>query len=136
MRSDCRSLFFGFDADENEVCVIAVDPWGKLVFLATFPLAEQSDLDLDTGPAAPIAATLAAFADAHEATAMCGFRIRTPLLQALARALGGGLRCVHPHELAASPLRSIAAPWCRSPIQANALRYALLAALACHGVRP
>jgi hypothetical protein len=95
MRIDGHCLFFGFEYKSDWLHAVAVDGWGHVVLRARFPLADGLDTNLEDGIAAPIAQMLAAFVQAHDAElAACGTSHNPPVLEALARHLGGPIRFV------------------------------------------
>jgi len=93
-------LFFGFEYSfERTVYVVALDPTGRPLLRVCFPLHDRCDTDLETGAAADIATALVAFAAAHDALPVCGTDEDPPVLEALARRLGGTVRYVSAVEL-------------------------------------
>jgi len=50
-------LFFGFEYHCYAVYVIALDPTGRPVLRVTFPLHDRGAANLETGPAADVAAS-------------------------------------------------------------------------------
>lgn len=122
-------LFFGFEYREHRVAVIALDGCGTLLLRACFPLTATHDVDLDDGAAADIAATLEAFLRVHEAAAVCGADETPPVLEALARRLGGPVRYVSGLELDRQGLPGYS-PLARFELGVDAHHRALLGALA------
>jgi hypothetical protein len=121
-------LFFGFEYHfERMVYVVALDPTGRPLLRACFPLHDRGDTDLETGPAADIATALVGFAEAHDALPVCGTDEEPPVLAALARRLGGPVRYVSAVELERTALPGV--PPHREPGCAAHQR-ALLAGLA------
>ena len=92
-------LFIGFEYHCYSVYVIALDPTGTPVLRVTFPLRDRGNANLETGPAADLAASLVAFVHAHDADPVCGTDDDPAVLTALARHLGGAVRCVSTTEL-------------------------------------
>src|SRR5512136_175301 len=92
-------LFFGFEYGDHSVYVLALDPTGRAVLRVSFPLSDRGDVDLDSGPAADIATALLAFVHAHNAEPVCGTDEDPPVLEALARRLGGPIRYLSSCEL-------------------------------------
>jgi hypothetical protein len=122
-------LFFGFEYDCYSVYVIALDPTGRAVLRVTFPLTDRGDTDLDDGPAADLATSLVAFVQAHHAEPVCGTDEDPPVLEALARRLGGAVRYLSPCELDRTALPGFTLAARREPGSAAHQR-ALLAGLA------
>jgi len=123
-------IFFGFEYSfERTVYVVALDPTGRPLLRVCFPLHDRCDTDLETGAAADIATALVAFAEAHDAVPVCGTDEDPPVLEALARRLGGTIRYVSDVELerTASP---DAAPVTHRRLGSAAHQRALLAGLA------
>jgi hypothetical protein len=92
-------LFFGFEYHYYSVYVIALDATGHPVLRVTFPLHDCGNANLKSGPAAALATSLLAFVHAHEAQPVCGTDEDPAVLVALARHLGGSVRCVSDLEL-------------------------------------
>lgn len=123
-------LFFGFEYHyERTVYVVALDPTGRPVLRVCFPLHDRGDTDLETGAAATIATALVAFAAAHDALPVCGTDEDPPVLEALARRLGGTVRYVSDVELARTAPPD-AAPVTHRALGGAAHQRALLAGLA------
>lgn len=122
-------LFFGFEYDCYSVYVIALDPTGKAVLRVTFPLADRGNADLDTGPAADLATSLVAFVHAHNAQPVCGTDEDPPVLEALARRLGGSVRYLSSCELDRTAPPGFT-PYTRREPGCSAHQRALLAGLA------
>jgi hypothetical protein len=122
-------LFFGFEYDCYSVYVIALDPTGRAVLRVTFPLADRGDTNLDDGPAADLATSLVAFVHAHHAEPVCGTDEDPPVLEALARRLGGAVRYLSLCELDRTALPGFPRTARREPGSAAHQR-ALLAGLA------
>jgi len=92
-------LFFGFEYECHAVHVIALAPTGRAVLRVTAPISDHHDTDLDEGAAADLAVSLAAFVRAHDALPVCGTDEDPPVLEALAKRLGGVVRYVSDREL-------------------------------------
>jgi hypothetical protein len=92
-------LFFGFEYDCHLVHVIALDPSGRAVLRATYPVLDRLDTDLDHGAATDLAHSLVAFVHAHHALPVCGTDEDPPILEALAKRLGGTVRYLSDGEL-------------------------------------
>jgi hypothetical protein len=91
-------LFFGFECRGDWLWVIALDGAADVMLRARFPLRAGLELGLD-GPPAPVATALSAFVQAHEARAACGVDRHPPLLELLAKRLGGPIRYLDRCEL-------------------------------------
>ena len=122
-------LFFGFEYHCYAVYVIALDHTGRPVLRVTFPLHDRGAANLETGPAADVAASLVAFVHAHNADPVCGTDEDPPVLVALARRLGGSVRCVSTTELERTALPGFV-PGARREPGSAAHQRALLAGLA------
>jgi hypothetical protein len=95
MRVDTHCLFFGLDWKADSLHTVAVDGWGRIVLRARFPLVDPCNTDLEAGPAAPVAQMLTAFIQAYDAELRaCGANYNPPVLEALAKHLGGPVRYV------------------------------------------
>ncbi len=122
-------LFFGFEYGSYAVYAIALDPTGRPLLRVTFPLPDRSDADLDHGAAADLATSLVAFVHAHNAEPVCGTDEDPPVLEALARRLGGPVRYVSSVELERTA-RPGFTPFTRHELGCAAHQRALLAGLA------
>lgn len=122
-------LFFGFEYECYSVHVIALDPTGRAVLRVTFPLTDRGNADLDDGPAANLATSLVAFVHAHNAQPVCGTDEDPPVLEALARRLGGPVRYLSSCELDRTALPGFT-PYARRQPGCAAHQRALLAGLA------
>jgi hypothetical protein len=90
-----------------------------------FPLSDRADTNLDTGAAADIATALVSFAHAHDAQPVCGTDEDPPVLEALARRLGGPVRYLSSVELERTALPG-SAPVARRELGHAAHQRALL----------
>jgi predicted NBD/HSP70 family sugar kinase len=122
-------LFLGLDAHCGSLRAVALDACGEWVLRARFPLPQPDDVDLDFGPASPIAACLEALVRAHAARVEICTHDRPAVLPALARRLGEDARILSALAVARTALDDPAADLLVDEF-ASALRLALLGALA------
>jgi hypothetical protein len=118
-------LFYGFECRGDSLCVIGLDGSADVLLRARFPL-HGADLD-NPGPSA-IVATLYGFLQAHEARPACGIDRHPPLLESLARRLGGPIHKLDRCELERTGLPAYD-PMVRPEMAVNAHHRALLVGL-------